>query len=412
MPPFRSIKELLLQREQDTEFDVATGAFLNLEIQSNDERFYYFVEGRTRRLVKSFILKSGPQVDTMCDIFLIKKGNKYTPRLSFWKKDKTKGRPDSLTEDQLVSEGRTILIKARVDLSDCRENFWKLISFLQTYEEIELPSHEFRIAVGEEAELIAALKGHNKPAILSAVKTYLGGQISDQDVQMLLNRRAALEHFAKLLNDSDYFKSEEARMSKAAEAVWQDFFEQNTWIFGYGLTLVACEGYSNTRLEQITTGSNLFTGGGKRNDAVLRTKGFAQTLLFTEIKRHDTDLLMTEPYRPPDVYQVSEELSGAVSQIQKTSHKAVKKLEDLHRQYNPRGEFQFEVSTIKPRQAIVIGNLKQLSTSGEINIERMTSFELYRRSHQGIEIMTFDELYERAKYIVESQEVPPGLSSP
>jgi hypothetical protein len=395
---------MLLEREQDTQFDVATGAFSNLEIRSNDERFYYFFDTKTRSLVKSFVLRSGPQVDTMCDIFLIKKDGKYTPRLSFWKKDKTKGKPDTLTEDELVCEGRTLLIKARIDLSDCRENFWKLVTFLQTYEEIELPSHEFRIAGGEEAELIAALKGHDKVAILGAVKTYLGGQISDQDVQMLLNRRAALERFANLLNDPEYFNSERSRIGKAGEAVWQDFFEQNTWIFGYGLTLVACEGYDNTKLEQITTGSNLFTGGGKRNDAVMRTKGFVQTLIFTEIKKHDTELLMTEPYRPPDVYQVSAELSGAVSQIQKTSHKAIKKLEALHRQYNPRGEFQFEVSTIKPRQAIVIGNLNQLLSRGEINIEKMTSFEFYRRSHQGIEIITFDELYERAKYIVESQE--------
>jgi hypothetical protein len=404
MPTFDNIKDLLLRREQETQFDVATGTFADLEIRSADDRFCYFYDTKARRLIKSFVLWSGAQVDTMCDVFLIKKGSKYTPRLNFWKKDKTKSKPDTLTEDELVTEGRTILVKARVDVSDCRENFWKLIEFLQTYEDVELPSHKFRVAGGEAAELITALEGHDKPAVLGAVRTYLGGQITEQDVKMLLDRRAALECFAKLLKDPQFFSSEKIRLGKKGEAIWQDFFERNAWIFGYGLTLVACEGFSNTKLEQITTGSNVFTGGGKRNDAVMRTKGFIQTLLFTEIKKHDTDLLEAEPYRKPDVYQVSAELSGAVSQVQKTSHKAIKQLEDLHRQHNPGGEFQFEIATIRPRQVIVIGNLNELFKNGHINVEKMTSFELYRRSHQGIEIITFDELYERAKFIVESQE--------
>ena len=178
----------------------------------------------------------------------------------------------------------------------------------------------------------------------------------------------------------------------------------DVWIFGYGLTLLACEKFSDKKLEQITSGANIFTGAGKRSDAVMRTKGFLQTLLFAEIKTHTTDLLMTRPYREPDVYQVSTHVSGAVSQVQKTSHKAIKRLEDLHRSHRPSGQFQFEISTIRPRQVVVIGNLGQLTENGEINPERMTSFELYRRDHQGVEILTFDELYERAKFIVASQE--------
>jgi hypothetical protein len=33
-------------------------------------------------------------------------------------------------------------------------------------------------------------------------------------------------------------------------------------------------------------------------------------------------------------------------------------------------------------------------------MEMLSSFELYRKSNTDIEIITFDELYERAKYIV------------
>jgi hypothetical protein len=76
----------------------------------------------------------------------------------------------------------------------------------------------------------------------------------------------------------------------------------------------------------------------------------------------------------------------------------------LYRAHDPDGAFQFEVSTIRPRQVVVVGDLHQLANGGAVNLEKMTSFELYRRDHQAVEILTFDELYERTKYIVESQE--------
>jgi hypothetical protein len=86
--------------------------------------------------------------------------------------------------------------------------------------------------------------------------------------------------------------------------------EENTWIFGYGLTVVACEAYQDERQEEMTTGRSVFEGGGKRSDALMKTKGFIQTLLFAEIKRHDTPLLKGAPYRHPDVFQPSAESTG------------------------------------------------------------------------------------------------------
>jgi antiviral defense system Shedu protein SduA len=403
MPIVKGIRNFILQKAKETEFDVETGNFADLEIRQRDQSdFYFFYDTRESRLISNFVLREGPQVDTMCDVVLIKKDDGLTPRLSFWKKDKTKGKVEDLTEEELVQEGRTILIKARVDTKDCHESYWKLNNFLRSCREIQLPTHAFRVA---PAELVDALDGHDKTAVLTAVKTYLGGQVTEQDVQMLVDRRTTLEDFRRLLDDSDYFAARKAELgADGDEDVWQAFFEANPWIFGYGLTLVACQKYDEKKLERMTSGSNVFTGGGKRSDAVMRTMGFVQTLLFGEIKKHTTPLLKPAPYREPDVYQVDNELSGAVSQVQKTAHKAVRDLDDLHRAKSPAGAYQFDISTIRPRQVVVIGSLKQLIDNGEINEEKMSSFELYRRGQQEVEILTFDELFERARFIVESQE--------
>jgi hypothetical protein len=397
-------KALFLRQIGETEFDVSTGNFSNLEIRpASVGKFYYFYDKGASRLIKSFVLRSGPKVDTMCGVFLIEKDNGFTPRLTFWKKDKSKGWADCLTDAELVAERRTTLIKARVNTDDCHDNLWKLIEFLKTCKEIRLPRSAFSLAE-EETDLASSLEGHDKKAVLSAVKTYLEGQVTEQDLQMLIDRRKTLERFARLLGDADFFTSEMTRLASTEEGVWQKFFEGNVWIFGYGLTLLACDKFSDKKLEAITSGANIFTGGGKRSDAVMRTRGFIQTILFAEIKIHNTELVMAKPYREPDVYQVSQHVSGAVSQVQKTAHKAIKHLEDLHRSHASSGQFQFEISTVRPKQIVIVGSLSQLTDNGEVNTEKMTSFELYRRDHQEVEIITFDELYERTKFIVESQE--------
>ncbi|WP_329043473.1 DUF4263 domain-containing protein (plasmid) [Streptomyces sp. NBC_00178] len=204
-----------------------------------------------------------------------------------------------------------------------------------------------------------------------------------------------------LLTDQEYFE-QERKSAAGPEAVWQKLFEENPWIFGYGLNLVACEPLNGGKLERFTTGANIFTGAGKRSDAVMRSKGFISSLLLCEIKTHLTPLLAATPYRLPDVYQVSKEVVGAVAQVQKTAHKALRQVAgELHTLYEDSGApTDIEVATVRPKQVLVIGNLRQLTERNAGNPEKIASFEQYRRSVQDVEVITFDELYERACFIV------------
>ncbi|WUQ66562.1 DUF4263 domain-containing protein [Streptomyces canus] len=51
-------------------------------------------------------------------------------------------------------------------------------------------------------------------------------------------------------------------------------------------------------------------------DAIMRSKGLISSMLFCEIKTHDTELLAKTPYRA-GVYQASKELGGGVAQVSK-----------------------------------------------------------------------------------------------
>jgi Domain of unknown function (DUF4263) len=347
------------------EFDLERDDPTVLEIRpaGGSSRFHYFYHPAERRLITSFVLREGPRVATLCAVTLIGKDHGFEPRFAFWKQDRTKVRKTVVEEEVEYPADETAIsmVKASVDLADCFDALWRLIRFLESFSDVVLPDQPFKVATGDAVELVEALQGRDKAEILTAVKEYLGRGVTEQDLLMLSSRKDALIEFERMLEEPQFFAAQMAALNKKRpEDVWQTFFEENTWIFGYGLALVVCCGYTDNKLEVITTGANVFTGAGKRIDAAMRTRGFIQGLIFAEIKRHDTDLLDSDAYRPPDVFRPSKQLVGAVSQVQKTTLKAERKMEALHRQYSPDGNYQFEVSTVRPRQVVIVGHLRQL----------------------------------------------------
>lgn len=393
-----------------TEFSVENGDFSDLEIRDGGkgDGFHFFYDTGASRLITDFVIDDRQQVATLCEVTLIKKDEKYSPRLRFWKRDKTKRRdsqPKPTADEQVDETEATQIIKAMVDVgenSTVRQNLWKLIGYLQSLTEVEIPDTSFHIVASDSIQLAQALSGQDRDTLLQAVRITIGDGLSEEDLRRLSNRKAQLGVFKRLLEDADYFASEQ-RGRHGPEAVWQGFFEANPWIFGYGLRLVACAPLQDeSKLETITTGRNIFGGAGKRVDALMRTRGYISSLVFCEIKTHTTALLEREQYRKPDVYQVSKEVSGGLAQLQKTATKAVRRITDeLHTLREADGTpMGVEVSTIKPRQTLIVGNLAEFDDGRGTNLERLASFELFRNSIHDVEIVTFDELYERAYFIV------------
>src|SRR5690606_17499640 len=126
-------------------------------------------------------------------------------------------------------------------------------------------------------------------------------------------------------------------------------------------------------------------------DALMKSKGIISSLCFGEIKTHKTKLLNAS-YRP-NVFPPSNELSGGVAQIQKTVQSSleniVNKMNPTDREGNPTGE---EIFMYRPKSFLLVGSLNEFESQNGINIEKYSSFELYRNSIKDIDIITFDEL--------------------
>ncbi len=228
-------------------------------------------------------------------------------------------------------------------------------------------------------------------------------EVTTSDLVAIGYRKKQLERFQKLLSDPDYFGAEKKSSGSTDEGVWQTFFEKNKWVFGYGLTYVFLSSLVDRKLEQVLVGYD-FTKRGKRADALMKTRGAIEALCFVEIKKHTTELLRKAYYRP-GCWAPSDELSGGVAQIQGTVEKAIRsldeKVEPVGDSGDPTGE---ELFSYQPRSFLVVGSLDEFRSEHGTNVEKYRSFELYRRNVVRPEIITFDELYDRARFIVEHVE--------
>lgn len=219
-------------------------------------------------------------------------------------------------------------------------------------------------------------------------------KITKADVVTLAYRKKQLEVFQQLLQNEN-----------ADEADWQRFFEQNVWIFGYGLNYVFNAPLEGKKLEQVVQGSDV-GHSGKRADGLLKTRGIISSLCLVEIKKPQTPLLkqVKLAYRT-DCWQVADDMNGAIAQSQKTAQKTIENLRERLETYNENGDPTGEsIFSYKPKSYLIIGNLQEFETPEGVNKEKYASFELYRKNMLAPEVITFDELYERAKFIVQNNE--------
>jgi len=227
--------------------------------------------------------------------------------------------------------------------------------------------------------------------------------ITTEDIVAVGYRKKQLEVFEKLLTNSSFFDESKKKKKCTNESLWQKYFEKNQWIFGYGLGYVFLTGLDDKKLEQVVQGYDV-NAYGKRVDALMKTRGLISNLCFVEIKTHATKLLDDSEYRT-GCFAPSKELAGAIAQVQGSVASAVKNLSDkiymTDDSGNPTGE---KIYNYQPKSFLVIGSLNEFDTGHGVNAEKLRSFELFRKNTIHPEIITYDELFERARFITKNNE--------
>jgi hypothetical protein len=365
-----------------TDFFVGKHKFEDLEISSMPNgNFYWFYHSKQHRLIKQFVLAESAEVLHVCAVTLIKKQEEhFTPRLHF--STRYRDLPSKFAKTKLEPSNDALFVKASVDMGECYNNFWDLISFLKSLKALDIRDESFSLVTKDAAQIAHALNKHDKATILNVMKMLTstpGVEFSESDVIELLQRKKRLTQFQDCL---DRF---------APEAFWQDFFENNKWIFGYGLNYVIL------RIEkQPNVGGVQFEGkGAQKGDFLGITCGDVKFTALVEIKLPSTPLLAGKEEIRNGAWSLSKELTDALVQVQANidkwivTSKSVENIDKLEKD---------GVYTVRPKGILVIGRLAEVKNGPR---SRHETFERFRRSVSGIEIITFDELHERAKFIVE-----------
>ncbi len=172
--------------------------------------------------------------------------------------------------------------------------------------------------------------------------------------------------------------------AKNLEEKWHTFFRRHTWIFSqiFAYPAVFIKDKFNVG------GHDLSDNTDKIVDFLYKNK-LTNSVSFIEIKTHKTELINGRtPYRKPDIYPVSNPLSGAIIQVLDQRMRFLKSFHSL------KGEGA--VDALNTSCLVIIGNYGDLK-----NKHTKDSFELFRSSNREVNIVTFDELLDKINTLLE-----------
>lgn len=279
-----------------------------------------------------------------------------------------------------------------------REELTRLLSFLAQIKFVDLSNEEtFQIEDISTSDGPKAIIDASDAAIIERIRSMapdernrflysLHESLTDEEINIILGRRQGLEEY-----------EEHMRLRDWSEAQWQDFFDREQWVFGYGLDYRIMRQFDR----EMTVGG---AGTSNRNKPVIDfLMNFTDYTVLVEIKRPDTPIFRLSRGGRSGTWEFSPEFMSAVSQIleQKVEWLAFAQTGE---HYDKAGSKLLSARTRNAKSILVIGSRNEFSYSANpraADVMRDT-FELFRRENRSIDIITFDELLERAQFIARS----------
>jgi hypothetical protein len=154
-----------------------------------------------------------------------------------------------------------------------------------------------------------------------------------------------------------------------------------SWVIGQSLSLPLIIFHDKAYVG----GKDIGNKNGGVIDFIYKNK-YTNNITLIEIKTPQTPLLGMK-YR--QVYSLSSELSGAVNQILVYRDLCQKNYLSLT------GNTKERFEALNPKCILIIGSTESL------DIEEKSTFELFRNELKSIEVITFDELFEKIKILLD-----------
>lgn len=389
------------------EFDLTNGDLSTLEIVEKSGGGNCFIRSKDgQHYYGSFVLDRNRETTTLCDLQFYRSSatNCYIPRPTF-RKIKNDG------TDQ-TCRGEAI----RVDFNDSEkaQRFWDLIGFLGSFKDlVDTGSFDrkYKIVTSDYAQFLKTL---NSPDKIKAVTELIRhGDFSTDDIKSLIyeSRKRTLRRFLWLLRNKtlkkgvtsrDFYRTKFGLTGE--EAVWHHFLKTNDWILGLNADLR----FTSEFIDEAKVGTEQTDGKGSPKVDFL---GVTNYTTLIELKTPETQIFKTLRgcHSRTNTWEFSAEFISGVSQClgQKLAMDegyAVKTVVDE----DSKAISKDAVYNADVKVVFVIGCRYGQFPHNRIvdNLIKSKTFEMFRRNNRNIDIITYDELFERAYHIVMTEKIP------
>lgn len=382
---------------QFKEFDLKNRQLSELEIKETNKSDKCLIWDTKERNVcyNKFLLSINTKSKIICQVSFYESSNtkRYICRLKFERQD---------------LQGNTkISNKVIIDLtkSEISSKFWELISFLSSYQDlvdtgdfqksyqvISKDSYFLEFDDKEEKEKIQDLK----ELVGKSDLTY--NQFKEIAFEL---RKSDLKVFFDLLKSDEERRkySEKNSIQGGEEYVWQHFLKGNDWILGLNTDI---RFISDLLAEKKGGSENADGKGSPRVDII----GLTEFVTLIELKQSSESIFKKNNSKRTGKWDFTSGFIEGISQClgQKSEFDSSHKFKEID---NDEGE-TIDFYNVDVPSILIIGNKKNefpIDKKQSINIIKVKTLERFRRNSRNINILTYDELFERAYNIVYSKKL-------
>lgn len=372
------------------------------ETYNKDNCFIY----KGSDIIGGFIIINKQNVRTILKVSFYKSkvDNKYLPRLEFRKEDKN----GNLTK----SRGSDVII--RFGDGDEARAFWKVIHFLHDFKDlVDLGDfHAKYQAVSFDSYLVDFKTKKQAEKLQELYLLTENIKLSKDEIKELLfpQRRNTIHWFYAFLKDLhnnqgikafDSYRNKHTINENGEEAIWHHFLKNNEWIIGLNVDIR----FIRDLISKQKVGNTDSKGIGNPEVDLL---GISYFTTLIELKTSKTEIFKKEKSSRSraNTWDFSNDFIEAYSQT--LSQRSV-----ISENKNIIDENEEIIDTKKhrildPKAVLIIGNRNiEFPHIRRTEFDFKTDcFERIRRDSRNIEIITYDELFERAFHIVFTEKLP------
>jgi len=382
--------------------------FSTLEVKkaNNIDNFYYFFDTKDNYFCLVFILDNKSKVQRRCLVTLIQSSdNKMLPRFEFFTWDKI--------AEKKGDEANNKPYKARVQLDgNGSKNLWKLIGFLTTIKNVDLKNFSSYKVVNSDSYISEFKSKDEFEKIKDLTQIFLDKNLKESDINkaLFVKRKGVLETFKKLLEDKDEIENykkeyEEEIKTKGGEAVWHHFLKNNNWLLGLNIDIRFIFEFIN----EVKVGIEDTAGAGSPKADLMGISDFttlielktSETKFFSENKKN-TVRANTWSFTDKFIDGISQCLGQKFDWDKGHENKG---LIDNNNNILDQNCYR----TVDPKTIFIIGNKQKelpLNNSNRDIVVKKDTLERFSRNNRNIEIISYDELYERAYFMVFGEKAP------